>query len=359
MPRYRRPYNPLPQPVWNDLYPLWLATMRERGVDPEELFAVATVCDLHATRDPGERSLHWAPAGKEDDFRFNSQHWLYYTSPSSEERRLAAENDGLRLRERRYADPPQGEWKLSMSEIETLSDLWELRGKPEETAALLVVATYFSGRGSPRDKNPHETRILRAARRFLHDKEIYPGWDGRSSSALPLGADYRSRYAEVKFDDDEAAITDLARAHADMFKTLRPMALYYVERIPRDLIEESKRRREKYQAEKMANELREREKAKIREEEERKEGAERAKERKRFQEYFAKMKEAHPRFGDWQGLKDEELKRLVWEKPTIELAKEFGISDVAIGKRCVARGIAKPPRGYWAKKQSKRVREER
>jgi len=47
----------------------------------------------------------------------------------------------------------------------------------------------------------------------------------------------------------------------------------------------------------------------------------------------------------------EQLKKLIWEKPTIHIAKEFGVSDKAIEKWCKAYGIEKPPRGYWAKKQ--------
>jgi hypothetical protein len=44
------------------------------------------------------------------------------------------------------------------------------------------------------------------------------------------------------------------------------------------------------------------------------------------------------------------LARLVWEKPTSEIARELGVSDQAVAKRCKALGIKKPPRGYWAKK---------
>lgn len=47
----------------------------------------------------------------------------------------------------------------------------------------------------------------------------------------------------------------------------------------------------------------------------------------------------------------EELERKVWEKPTMQIAQDLGISDVAIAKRCKRLGISKPPRGYWAKKQ--------
>lgn len=44
---------------------------------------------------------------------------------------------------------------------------------------------------------------------------------------------------------------------------------------------------------------------------------------------------------------DEELQRLVWEMPTTKLAELLGITDSAVYKRRKARGITKPPRGYW------------
>ena len=54
----------------------------------------------------------------------------------------------------------------------------------------------------------------------------------------------------------------------------------------------------------------------------------------------------------------EELYKLVWSKPVVEIAKDFGISDVAIGKICKKLNIPKPGLGYWAKKQAgKRVRQ--
>src|SRR5262245_23974501 len=48
----------------------------------------------------------------------------------------------------------------------------------------------------------------------------------------------------------------------------------------------------------------------------------------------------------------EELFAMVWERPTQDVAKELGISDVAIGKLCRRFQVPKPPRGYWAKVQS-------
>ncbi|MES0110164.1 hypothetical protein [Mesorhizobium sp. M0013] len=51
-------------------------------------------------------------------------------------------------------------------------------------------------------------------------------------------------------------------------------------------------------------------------------------------------------------LSREELFALVWEKPTWEIAKELGVSDVAIGKFCARLQVPKPPRGYWARVRS-------
>lgn len=45
----------------------------------------------------------------------------------------------------------------------------------------------------------------------------------------------------------------------------------------------------------------------------------------------------------------EQLYDLVWSKPTIHLAKEFGISDVAIAKICKKLNVPKPAPGYWAR----------
>lgn len=44
----------------------------------------------------------------------------------------------------------------------------------------------------------------------------------------------------------------------------------------------------------------------------------------------------------------EELFERVWSTPLLSLAKEIGVSDVAIGKACRRAGIPLPGRGYWA-----------
>jgi hypothetical protein len=42
----------------------------------------------------------------------------------------------------------------------------------------------------------------------------------------------------------------------------------------------------------------------------------------------------------------QELYDMVWAKPTSSLAKDFGISDVALAKRCRAGDVPIPYRGY-------------
>jgi hypothetical protein len=48
-------------------------------------------------------------------------------------------------------------------------------------------------------------------------------------------------------------------------------------------------------------------------------------------------------------LSRQELYELVWSKPVTEVAKEIGLSDVAVAKRCRQVQVPVPPRGYWAR----------
>ena len=53
--------------------------------------------------------------------------------------------------------------------------------------------------------------------------------------------------------------------------------------------------------------------------------------------------------GDRQREQREELYQKVWEKPVSEVAKEYGISDNALRKRCINLHVPLPERGYWAR----------
>jgi hypothetical protein len=45
----------------------------------------------------------------------------------------------------------------------------------------------------------------------------------------------------------------------------------------------------------------------------------------------------------------QDLYELVWSKPIVELALDFGISNVALAKRLRRLRIRVPGRGYWAR----------
>jgi hypothetical protein len=51
----------------------------------------------------------------------------------------------------------------------------------------------------------------------------------------------------------------------------------------------------------------------------------------------------------------EELEKLIWEMPTIKVAKIYGITDKAIERRCHILGIEKPSRGYWRKVETGKI----
>src|SRR5947208_12931945 len=52
--------------------------------------------------------------------------------------------------------------------------------------------------------------------------------------------------------------------------------------------------------------------------------------------------------GDERKITREELYKLVWSKPLVLLAKDFGISDVGLAKICKRLNVPRPYRGYWA-----------
>lgn len=46
-----------------------------------------------------------------------------------------------------------------------------------------------------------------------------------------------------------------------------------------------------------------------------------------------------------------EIFDLLWATPTTKVAKQLGVSDIALTKWCARHNIPKPPPGYWAKKE--------
>lgn len=46
----------------------------------------------------------------------------------------------------------------------------------------------------------------------------------------------------------------------------------------------------------------------------------------------------------------DELAELIWNVPTVHIAKKYNVSDSAVAKWCKKYMLAKPPRGYWSNK---------
>jgi site-specific recombinase XerD len=78
------------------------------------------------------------------------------------------------------------------------------------------------------------------------------------------------------------------------------------------------------------------------------------KERKFHIHYAVKQKDAakqkeRDRLRKWRDLSRSELEILVWQMPTEQVASLYGVSGVAVGKKCQSLKIGKPQRGYWNK----------
>lgn len=60
----------------------------------------------------------------------------------------------------------------------------------------------------------------------------------------------------------------------------------------------------------------------------------------------------HAVSGEGNTYNRQKLYQEVWTKPVVEVAVQYGVSDVAIHKVCKSLNIPVPPRGYWAKLRS-------
>ncbi len=55
-------------------------------------------------------------------------------------------------------------------------------------------------------------------------------------------------------------------------------------------------------------------------------------------------------------ISNEDLLHRIWSKPTQEVAKDLGVSDSAISKRCRRDGIPKPEKGFWNKVKAGKIK---
>ncbi len=68
---------------------------------------------------------------------------------------------------------------------------------------------------------------------------------------------------------------------------------------------------------------------------------------------FCRKCKKRPQSDKWPSV--EEMRELVWQMPSSEIAKNIGFSDTAIVKFCKRHEIKKPPLGYWAKVKAGKI----
>ena len=221
------------------------------------------------------------------------------------------------------------------AELKTLAFLWRLKGDRNAVTALLIAASLFGrmGRGgSHRDQDywpPREclNKVYKWATDSLKSSEVFWGWHHMSTTVIP----HTRPDDGVHIDSMEDLIQHLAKEHIELFQEFLPVVVRFVNvrdaHVMRGLVE---RRAKEATAERMRlDNLR-------------------VAEQQRRDE-LNRRKLAHPRCEEWGALPRDELEQLVWAQPTSTIADAFGISGVAVAKRCKKLGIHKPPRGYWAK----------
>ena len=239
---------------------------------------------------------------------------------------------------------PVGDGSMTKGEYATLQYLFHFQDDLQLLCATLALATLFPYHYSSRSYS-YPSKWVQPEKvidiiMMLHSrfKEGRPLWHPAMIDVLPsLPWDLRDK------EIDRVEIRSLSEMafyfgsyHSHLLSLFRPVAIRFYETGDPELV--ARLQEKKRQSQKEWEEWEKRQK-----EREQKES-----------EYEQAMKKIHPRWGEWGSVTKAELKKLVWSKPTTAIASEFGISNAAVGKKCKALGISKPPRGYWAKVHSQR-----
>lgn len=298
---------------WVRVLSTWRKRMKELGVHLNPLFTEVVVWD---PKDPDreEKLSWWAPDAIRENQKVVQRHFIQFP--------------GTRGSEHANRSFRQGE-------IDTLHYFWKHRDEPNNVAAVLIAGSLFGRMGYRRGRYPHDywphiagvSEVEGWAVQQIGGRERWGGWHFSCTDVLPL----MSEDWQYKIESLHALIRYLAEEHAALLHSYRPVVLRFastpdpfiykeLEAERREQLVQQKKRRE----ERSALEV--------------EENAE-----------LNRLKEKHPRYGKWGNLHGKDLRALVWTKPTTEIAREFGVSDVAVAKRCKAQGIPKPAPGFWAK----------
>jgi hypothetical protein len=298
---------------WGKVLACWRSEINDSGIFVDDLF---TTKNLHDPAHPTGRAgwMLWWPADEVDTLHMHYQSVL--------DRHPGAAED--------FMPNP-----CTKGEICSLSYLWDEKSDPDRLAAVLLAASLFPrlyGRGNnyPASNWPAAADVgMLASWVWTAWQGSYAerGWHPLCTTVLP----YKRADRHHELPSMEALVRYLATEHAILLMKYRPIRFEFTPE--RDPVV-ARALNEKYAREKLS-----------RQDQETQRKARDADEKAR-QAAFAL---AHPLASEWQELDAAKLTELVWTRPTIEIAALFGVSDVAIGKRCRTLGVSKPPRGFWTK----------
>lgn len=221
---------------------------------------------------------------------------------------------------------PINQYNTRQGELRTLDYLWEYQGDIEKVAAILINASLFTRLHSSRGKYPMENwpscwcvqKLYEMALAIWNSENKHFMWQHYNTEVLPyLKWDY-----DYQLNNLHALITYLAEEHALLLLKYYPVVVVFQDK--RDPFIEKRLNDERIMQQQKWDEI-----SKLQSECQDK-----------------KVKATNSR---WENMSRNELEKLVWTKPTVALAKELGVSDVAIGKRCKSMNITKPKPGFWAK----------
>lgn len=218
--------------------------------------------------------------------------------------------------------------------------LWENKGDPELLAAILIAGSLFPRLESARSRYP-EKWPMRAGVQKLAEIAYFRWLGPKQQSAWHYSCTaiwpYKSEDWVYTLDSMFAMVRYLAEEHAALLHCFKPVVIEFGNQRDPFVVHalDHEKELERERSKKYENRM--------------------AQEKAIESERLAALKLKHPRHGEWASINVDELERLVWSETTSKLGQDFGVTDVAIGKRCKALGISKPPTGFWTKVASGKI----
>jgi hypothetical protein len=304
---------------WPRVFQHWTRHITEANQVIQPLFSVV---EAHDPMHPfGRITRHsWWPVRDFEKLRQELQYW-YFQHPGT-------------------VGPIHPHSDQRAGEAASLSILADYNQDVERIAAVLIAGSLFPRMGSRRARYPdfwpprHAVEALSEwVCKVLNWHNLEDGWHPSCTSVIP----YQSHDYDYQIETMESLVRYLAEEHIGLLLRYRPVVINFINQAP-PFLEKMVRDRQSAEARRHAEF-----------------DAKMAQRRAEGEAQLAEHRTLHPRYGEWESLTPAELSKLVWSKPTVEVAKDFGISDSAVGKNCKNQGIPKPPAGFWAKVRAGKI----